>query len=477
MNSGFRKNFFLLFPFLISANFCFSQFPENASDSIPKNFIIIQHIFLEGNQRTRDQIILRELTFSSGDTIAGDEVMKQLELSRNQVMNTGLFNEVVLNIKRWVSDSVDILVSVKERWYTLPIPTANLYDRNFNVWWVEHDHDIRWLQAGIHFYQKNLTGRNDELKCTILFGFQRRLDGTYILPYFDYIQKHGMSISASLTQSKNVTSRVDSNKEVVIQDVNSYLRSVFETSVNLFYKPKFHYRYTLTLGYKNSWIQDTIAQSNPDYFLSGNTHQRYLYATLSFVSDFRDINAYPLRGYYLNASISKLGYIFFHDVDLWQTNAAFSLYLPLGRNWFIASANKVKVTFPENQPYNLQRGLGYGNDYVAGYEYYAIDGQGFGYTKLDLKKEIFKVQMKTGANNPFVKGANITFALYGKVYGDAGYVYNTNSSIDNALDNKWLMGTGIGLDFVLLYDTTLRLEYSINKLGEHGLFFHGDTYF
>lgn len=477
MKLFFRKNSLLLLPLLLSANFSFSQFHQKPSDSLPENFVIIQNITLEGNHRTRDQIIMRELTFSSGDTIRGDDVMKELEQSRNQVMNTGLFNEVVVNIRRWVNDSMDIYVSVKERWYFLPLPTANLYDRNFNVWWVEHDHDIRWMQAGIRFYQKNLTGRNDELKGTILFGFQRRLDGTYTLPYFDYIQKHGMSVSASLTQSKNVTSKVDSNKEVVIQDVDSYLRSVFETSVNFFYKPKFHYRYTLTLGYKNSYIQDTIAHSNPDYFLSGNTRQRYLYATLTFVTDFRDLNAYPLRGYYFNASISKLGLGLFEDVDLWQTNAAFSLYLPLGKKWYVASVNKVKVTFPERQPYNLQRGLGYGNDYVAGYEYYVMDGQGFGYTKLNLKKEIFKVQMKTGANNPFVKGANITFALYGKVYGDAGYVYNTNSSIDNALDNRWLLGSGIGIDLVLLYDTTIRLEYSINKLGERGLFFHGDTYF
>ena len=477
VNFFFRKNLFLLLPFLLSANFCFSQFHESPSDSNAKNFIIIHHITLEGNHRTRTQIIMRELTFTIGDTIAGDDVMKELEQSRNQVMNTGLFNEVVVNIKTWVNDSMDIMVSVKERWYFLPLPTANLYDRNFNVWWVEHDHDIRWLQAGVHFYQKNLTGRNDELKGSILLGFQRRLDGTYSLPYFDYIQKHGMSISASLTESKNVTAKVDSNKELVVQDVNTYLRSVFQTSVDLFYKPKFHYRYTLTLGYKNSSIRDTIALANPAYFGDTATRQRYLYATLTFVTDFRDLNAYPLRGYYFNVSISKLGLGFFHDVDLWQTNAAFSLYLPLGKKWFLASVNKVKVTFPEKQPYNLQRGLGYGNDYVVGYEYYAIDGQGFGFTKLNLKKEIFKVQMKTGINNPFVKGANVTFALYGKVYGDAGYVYNTNSSIDNALDNKWLIGSGIGIDLVLLYDTTLRLEYSINKLGEHGLFFHGDTYF
>jgi hypothetical protein len=162
---------------------------------------------------------------------------------------------------------------------------------------------------------------------------------------------------------------------------------------------------------------------------------------------------------------------------LWEATATYNQYLRISRKWFVASINKLKVSFPTNQPYNLQRGLGYGNDYVAGYEYYAIDGQTWGYTKADLKNEIFKTHIKSSENNPFLKGANLPIAIYGKVFLDAGYVSNAHSFDYNTLDNHLLLGGGIGVDFALFYDTTLRFEYSINRLGEKGLFFHTSTYF
>ncbi|HYV92476.1 MAG TPA: BamA/TamA family outer membrane protein [Chitinophagales bacterium] len=468
---------FLLSIKISSAQFHHQHKNKKIADSTTNNYIIIQHITLEGNRRTRDEIIFRELTFLPGDTIAVDQLMKQLEVSRNQVVNTGLFNEVVVNIKKWVNDSVDVSVSVKERWYILPLPTANLYDRSFNVWWVEHDHDIRWIQAGIHFNQKNVTGRNDELQATVLFGFQRRFDITYILPYFDYIQKHGLSVSASFTQSRSITYAIDSNKELIHEDVNTYQRSVFQTSLDFSYKPKFNYRYSASLGYRYSKVQDTIAELNPDYFLQGKTTQKYLSLRIGFTRDFRDIRAYPLRGSFLDVSAAKLGLGFLSDLDLWEASVSFNEYFQLGRKWFMSSQNKMKFSIPTAQPYNLQRGLGYANNYVTGYEYYAIDGQNWGYTKLDLKNEIFKIKLHSLQNNVFVKGADLPFGLYGRVFTSAGYVSNAHSSTHNTLDNHLLLGGGIGVDLTLLYDTTLRFEYSINKLGEHGLFFHLSSYF
>lgn len=446
-------------------------------DSSGLVFVRIHDITIDGNKKTRRHIILRELTFAQGDTILLNELMRQFEISRNQLQNTGLFNEVVMNIKNWSGDSVDVSVTVKERWYMIPLPTLSLYDRNFNVWWVEHNHDIRWLQFGGRFYQKNLTGRNDELHLAALFGFRQRFEAQYVLPAFDPIQKHGFSISSTYTQSKSITYALDSNKELIYEDVNNYLRKIFETSVDLYYRPKFNYRYTFTLGYKYSSVLDTIAQLNPNYFLNGNTSQQYLYGKVTFVRDFRDITAYPLKGNYLELSASKLGFGLFDDVNIWTATAMFSQYVSVGKKWYVTSQNKLKVSFPEEQPYSMEGGLGYGNDYVSGYEYYAIDGQSFGYTKLNLKNEIFKISLPSSPKNPFTKGAGLPIRMYGRVYIDAGYVRDRTFSENNPVTNTFLLGGGVGIDLVLIYDTTLRFEYSVNKLGEHGLFFHYNTLF
>ena len=45
-------------------------------------------------------------------------------------------------------------------------------------------------------------------------------------------------------------------------------------------------------------------------------------------------------------------------------------------------------------------------------------------------------------------------------------------SKDNNLSNSLLWGNGISLDYVTYYDKLLRIEFSVNHLGEKGVFLH-----
>jgi hypothetical protein len=57
------------------------------------------------------------------------------------------------------------------------------------------------------------------------------------------------------------------------------------------------------------------------------------------------------------------------------------------------------------------------------------------------------------------------------VYGDAGYSYKKNPGT-SFLDNEFLYTYGAGADIVSFYDAVLRIDYSINRLGQKGLFLH-----
>jgi hemolysin activation/secretion protein len=63
--------------------------------------------------------------------------------------------------------------------------------------------------------------------------------------------------------------------------------------------------------------------------------------------------------------------------------------------------------------------------------------------------------------------------IFLKAYADIGYVWNyagyTNGKF---LTDQLLSSAGTGLDITFSYDATLRLEYSVNKLNERGLFIH-----
>src|SRR4030095_9713383 len=127
------------------------------------------------------------------------------------------------------------------------------------------------------------------------------------------------------------------------------------------------------------------------------------------------------KGSYLEASVAKLGVGIVYNVNIFSTQAKYEKYMQLGKKWYLASISKVKFSLPKVQPFNLSRGLGYNSDYVSGYEYYVINGQSYGYTKLNLKNQLLKFKIKAPVNNPFLNGADLAFALYLRAYIDAGY--------------------------------------------------------
>jgi hypothetical protein len=67
-------------------------------------------------------------------------------------------------------------------------------------------------------------------------------------------------------------------------------------------------------------------------------------------------------------------------------------------------------------------------------------------------------------------------AIYIKTYADFGYVKNYSvyeqNDLNTKLSNKFLLGTGAGIDIVTSYDTVLRFEYSFNSEGKGGFFFN-----
>jgi outer membrane protein assembly factor BamA len=68
--------------------------------------LIVRHISIQGNQRTKAYIIQRELDFHEGDTINTRDLAKRVELNRRKVFNTSLFNFVEIKHNK---DSLSIV--------------------------------------------------------------------------------------------------------------------------------------------------------------------------------------------------------------------------------------------------------------------------------------------------------------------------------------------------------------------------------
>jgi len=120
--------------------------------------------------------------------------------------------------------------------------------------------------------------------------------------------------------------------------------------------------------------------------------------------------------------------------------------------------------------------LGYSDIFMQGYEYYVIDGVAGGYLKATIARELlnFNIKMPYPGKN---KGSlRIPFRIFGKIYGNTGYVYNSQPG-DNFLSNTMLYSGGLGIDILTSYDVTLKFEWSFNQLGQNGLFLHRKSIF
>src|SRR5678815_4979399 len=63
---------------------------------LAENAFTVREIAISGNKKTKESIILRELSFASGETYALSERVKKFEIARKQLLNTALFHEVVI---------------------------------------------------------------------------------------------------------------------------------------------------------------------------------------------------------------------------------------------------------------------------------------------------------------------------------------------------------------------------------------------
>ena len=112
-------------------------------DSTSNNDLLgVRKINIEGNKRTRDKIILRELSFKLGKFYQRGAINEELERSRQNIFNLDLFISVDLDVEEIDSDII-ITIKVKERLYLLPLPIFYLADRNFNEWWYDRGRDLR----------------------------------------------------------------------------------------------------------------------------------------------------------------------------------------------------------------------------------------------------------------------------------------------------------------------------------------------
>lgn len=434
-------------------------------------FIRVNRILIIGNRVTRESIILRELTVKPGDVVYQEELPIILDLDKKKLINTKLFNKVEVRMLEYREDEIDLLVDLDERWYTFPSPIFELADRNFNEWWQNYNHDFNRVNYGLRLYQFNMRGRNETLRLTAQFGFQRRFELTYRFPYIDKKQKQGLILDFDFSESKNVAYQTFDHKLEFLKS-DHLLRITRGGGVTYTYRNSFYTSHAISLQYRSTSIRDTVEEINPRYFGEGNDRQQYGILSYQFTSDHRDYIGYPLTGYYLSAGITKTGLTSNDDVNKVDLNGNFATFFNLNRNFYLSNNTVGYWSSRTDVPYANFGALGYRKQFVRGYEVYVIEGPFYMMNKTTLKKRIFSRTYNFNAM-PIRQFRYIPLSVFLKIYGDLAYVKNyPDYAINSRLTDKMLTGMGVGIDVVASYDAVFRFEYSFNGEGDSGFFFH-----
>lgn len=442
---------------------------EAKNDSI--SCYTIHNITLTGNKRTKDFIIIRELDFKPGDSICSQEFVKRFEKNGNRIFNTGLFISVKIVPAFADSNVLDLNIVMEERFYSYPIPLVGLADRNFSEWWNQRGHDFSRLDWGVRFVQKNVRGRNETLRIRGEFGFNKKFEIDYTFPYINRKLKTGLSLYLGTILNRQVAYRTTNHKLTYMED-SGFLRERYAAGATIFRRNNYYVTHAISLYGYNNIISDTVARANRNYFLDGRTSQLYPSLHYSYTNDHRDIQYYPLKGYFIDVDLEANGLGISQDINysfIKLEVAKFTHLKNIHRKLYAAAGLRGKASTPDKQPFFNQRGLGYDKENVSGYELYVIDGQHFVLTKLHLKWQLFRFNTRM-SGIPIENFKNIPLALYFKIHADAGYVSNMYPIGNERFANRWLNGMGVGLDFATYYDFVVRFEYSINGAGETGFF-------
>ncbi|HFB61913.1 MAG TPA: hypothetical protein ENJ69_02905 [Bacteroidetes bacterium] len=454
-----------LFLLLLETLPVYSQYQLTYSDTT----FVVDHIFISGNKHTKNNIILREIELKKGDTVYLHALLNKIEKSKQNLINRSLFNTVDITPKRHDFNKVDLYVEVTERWYIWPIPILTYADRNFNVWWETND--FSRVNYGVNLKVYNFRGRMETLNVILQGGYDKTVSFDWRDPYVSKEQKWGVELFAGATFNHETDYKLDKNKLVYYHEEKSYSKKRISGLVTATYRPKYYFIHKLSFGYDYWEFADTLLQLNPDLAYS---HSRFSYLSLeyNFKYDFRDYAPYPLHGFYAEADLKQDGLgLLSKEVNLFSLYLVFDQYIQLHKRWYFAYSLTTQLIPNRYQPYFFQKGLGYDPMGIRGYQLYMVRGDWIGQFRSNLK---FAIVPKKSFILRFIKTEKFNrffFGLYANVFFDGAYASSRTPYKNNSfLNNTFLYGTGVGLDFVTFYDVVIRAEYVFNKNKEHHFF-------
>ena len=423
-----------------------------------------------GNERTKNQVVYGESKINIGDSISIKELHQELRDSRRNLLNLRLFNEVEILIDRWTNDNhIDLVFYVTERWYIYPLPILELTGIRFGEWRDEFNYDFDRVTYGLSAYHFNLTKRGDRLNLVYKNGFQENYKLAYTLPGIDRERNWGAGFGVEYAKEKGTRIGAVGNEydsELFDFDVVESKRASFSISR----RKDITRRHNLSFSYTDVEVGDTIVALNPNYFAENENQQQYSSLAYGVTIEQRNLAEYPTDGHSLQFGASYDG-LWDEDLNTFYTNAQFTKYHELNARNYLSGALYAQYLNDDDIPFtNLTSKNMSQRDVPRGYQSYRIFPKSFIGIKTEYRYDLVTKKIQ---NIPILpdRFQPIPFRILPKAFLDVGHSFSDQFVAENELNDSFLIGYGVGVDVVTIYNTPLSMEFSNNHLGEFNVNF------
>lgn len=396
---------------------------------------IIDTIIIAGNEKTRDYVILDEMHLKPGMSATP----ALIEFDRSRIYSLGLFTRVDI-----FSDSLEgknfLFVDVAERWYIIPVPVFGF-----------RDGDPKKPFYGAAVRHNNFQGRNQRLVAAVVFGYNPSLALGFNDPLIDRERQLYCSAALSYSRVRNRSERAATSGDFDEHhyDINGTLGrrfSLFETS-------------GLNAGYQIVRIDDY----EPGRTVSTDGTDRFLYATIDYTYDSRDLREYPSQGRLISGYVSKIGFGESH-VNFARFGAEIRSYTPLPLDLTFAARMFGTIVSGGTVPTYSRAYFGYG-ERIRGYYRTVFEGENLFGTTIELRYPILPSRTIHMTSLPLLpeEFAVWRFGISLALFADAGVEWFRG---DKLQFNSFHSGYGVGINFLLPYSYVARTAYARNEYGK-----------
>jgi outer membrane protein assembly factor BamA len=204
-----------------------------------------------------------------------------------------------------------------------------------------------------------------------------------------------------------------------------------------------------------------ISQYRQGRTASTDGTDRFLYGTVSYTFDSRDLREYPMQGAFYSLAVSKDGFGE-SPLDFARYSIDARRYFPLGADFSLATRAYTSLVTGRLIPTYAHSFIGYGEQ-VRGYFNTIIEGEDIAGVTLELRCPILKARTIIFRAIPLPPEFAIwRFGISLALFADAGNAWYRKERLQL---RSFASGYGAGIHFLLPYGYVARVEYAFNDYG------------